>query len=508
MYIRPRRKQRANLWPIIFLLFIIASGLYLYTVFRTEEIESSAPATPTPLPTRSAFSFTTEAEGLYVEGDMEGAIAAYEQAIELEPENHELYVPLSRLLVLQGHFDEGIGRAEQAVALAPESAPAWAALCMAYDWDGQVTPAIEACRQAVELDPAYALGYAYLGEAYADASRWNEALEAAERAVELDPHNVDVRRDHAYVLEQMGYWDAALEEFEEATEIHPNLPHLYVDIGRCHLYLINTPSAIRSFTRAVELDPDYVDALDRLGRAYYAIEAYGEAQDYLERAIEADPEYAPAYAHLAYTFWSMQNYHSAIPNFETAIELSYRASRRNARGFLVTVEWAEGMEDYASPETVLRGELEWADEEHTLLVASLQPETSAGRWEAAGGQVTLDAVSGAYTVTLENMPTLPLNQVYVGWFDRLWTLEGLPLHTGPLRPEDDGSLERHLVAKPVWSRMHGPEVAYFHDLGRCYYFVERCDLAYPLFDLALQMEPENEFALDGIRRCREAEDSS
>ncbi|MGD1996307.1 MAG: tetratricopeptide repeat protein [Anaerolineae bacterium] len=502
MYLNSRRRRRSNPWRVILLLVLIAAGIWIYMLIERQQIES--PFVPTPTPTRSASEFRMEAEELYVQGDLEGAIAAYERAVELDPEDVSLYVPLVRLLTLEGRNAEAIEWGQEAVDLAPEYAPGWAVLGMAYDWDRRVSEAIDASLRAVELDPTYAEGYAYLAEAYADAGSWDEAMEAVQTALELDPNSVDARRNHGYVLETMGNWSGAVEAYRRALEIHPNLAHIYMSLGWNYQALADPAKAIEAFRRAAELDPDRADALDRLGWTYYAIEEYGRAQSYLEQAIEADPEYAPAYGHLATTFWVRRNYESAIPNYQKAIELAYRSARRNARSFYVTVEPAEDEDPYPSPDVVMQGELEVSGEGQIRLAATLEPETSTGRWADAHGRLTLNTVSGGYTLVLEGMPALSEDQVYVGWFEGLDALNGLPLSTGPLTVETDGELEVQLTAEPVQGPS-GPRIEHFYTLGLCYFYMDQCERAYPLFEAALEMSPEEENAVEGIRLCQEAE---
>jgi tetratricopeptide (TPR) repeat protein len=499
MYIRPQKRRKTNLWLVVFLLALIAGAIYLYTIVQEEEVAITV--VPTPTPTRSAFSHLTEAYGLYLQGDLDGAIETYRHAQQLAPDDHTIYVSLARLLVFQGRYAEAIQTAQQAVELAPDAAPAWAVLCMAYDWSGEVAEAIDAGEEAIALDPAYPEGYAYLAEAYVDANLWSEALDAARRAVELDSNNVDARRDYGYVLEMVGDYRGALDQYERAVEINPNLAHIYVDVGRTYLYLSDTASAIDVFEQAVELAPNQAKALDWLGWTFRAIDEYGEAQRYLERAVEADPEYAVAFGHLAHLFWERRNYESAIPNFETAIDLAYRASRRAAESFYITVEWVEDVTDYPSPDIVMRGEFEWVDETHTVLVATLISESSVGRWAEASGHLVLDIVSGDAILTLSDMPVLPDNQVYVGWLEEVRTLDDLPFRTDPIDLERDGSLETAFQVEPIG----GPRAEHLYTLGLCYYYMARCELAYPLFDAALLVYPENEIALEGIRLCQESE---
>lgn len=504
MVLRPHRRRRSNPWRILFLLLLIAASLYVYTLVQGRQIES--PFVPTPTSTRSPFSYAAEGEGRYLEGDLRGAIAAYEQAVRLAPQDVTLYVPLVRLLTLQGWVDDTLARraleqGQAAVDLDPDYAPAWAVLGMAYDWNGQVERAIEACRRAIELDPAYAEAYAYLAEAYAEVGRWGEAQEAAQTALGLAPRSVDANRAYGLVLETTGNYHGALEAYRKALEIHPNLAYIYMDLGRNYQALADAASAIEAFRRAAQLDPHRADALDQLGWTYFAIQEYEQAQSSLEQAIETDPDYAPAYGHLATTFWVRRNYESAIPNYEKAIELAYQASRRAARGFYVTVEPAQDDDPYPSAEVVMRGELQRADPAGVRLTTSLEPRYPGQSWEKARGRLVLNTATGQYTLNLEKMPPLDPDQVYTGWFEGLHAPNGLPLGTGPFRVSAEGSLEVTLKAEPV----RGPRIEHLYTLGLCYFYMARCERAYPLFQAALQIDPQEVNALEGIRLCQEAE---
>lgn len=498
-----RRRRRTNPWRVFLLLLLIGGMLYLLVRVQKHQQEAMAPSpTLPPTPTRSATSYRQEGEDLYWEGRLREAIAAYQQAVVLEPGDISLYPPLVRLLVLDGRVQEAIRYGERAAAMAPNSAPVWAALCMAYDWVGWVQDAVEACERAISLDPALPEAYAFAAEAYMDAGRWNEALQAAQQARKLDPRSVDAHRAYGYVLEMMGNYSGAIEAYRQALEVHPKLAYLYLDIGRNAQALARPSDAIAAFKKAVELAPYRADALAQLGWAYYAIEEYQEARAYLEKAVQADPEYATAYGRLATVYWTQRNYESAIPNFEKAIEMAYRAARRNARAFYITTEPVR--ETYISPSPatkVLEGRLRWADPQGNHLTAELLPTDPMGRWAGARGRLSLDPRTGDYTLTLEGMPDPPVGQVYVGWFSGLRTLADTPLNTGPLWVAADGTLTVTLKAEPV----RGPRIEYYYTLGLCYYYLAQCERAYPLFDAALQIDPEDVNAKEGIRLCRQAE---
>ncbi len=502
MYVGPRpKKRRSSPMRMIFLLLLISAGVYIYAVIRQQQIEN--PFVPTPTPTRSAPSYAAEAEELYLQGKLAETIALYEQAIALDADDVLFYIPLARLLALEGRTVEAVRLAQQAVEMAPENARVWAVLGMAYDWNGDVPEAIDACKRAIELDPTYAEGYAYLAEAYADAVRWTQATEAAATALQLDEYSVDVHRNYGYVLEKQGNYWGAVEEYRRALEIHPNLAYIHIAAGRNYQVLGDFDAATSSFQRATEIDPDNVEAYYRLGRAYYDIGEYERAEPYLKQAIEADPEFGPAFGYLAFTYWSRRNYEDAIGNLESAIDLACISARKQAEAFYITVEDVSGETPGPSPGAVMRGDfVSTSGDSRDMLRATLSPKDEDDEaWAGARGTVTFNARTGRYTVVLGGLPRPGYGQVYVGWFEGVNALSGDPLSTVPLSVQADGSLEIEL--ETGW--VEGPRIEYFYTLGLAHFYMAECEKSYPLFDAALQIDPEEINALEGIRLCQEAE---
>ncbi len=506
MYLGDRHKRRRSSAAIriMFLLLLISAGVYVYAMIRQEQIQS--PFIPTdvpPTPTRSALSYALEAEDLYAQGKLTEAVALYEQAIALEPNDVLFYIPLVRLLAIEGRTVEAVRLGEQATEIAPENARTWAVLGMAYDWNEDVPQAIDACRRAIELDPTYAEAYAYLAEAYADAGRWYEANDAAQTALRLDDRSVDAHRNYGYVLEGQGNYWMAVAEYEKALEIHPNLAYIHVTVGRNYRDgLGNYEKAIEHFQRAAEIEPDNARAFSELGWTYHEAGEFERAETYLKQATEVDPRYGPAFGRLAINYWDRRNYEEAIPNFERAIELGCSAARQRAETFYVTTEQEGGDLAAPSPDVMLHGDFAPVTSgNRDLLRAALAPRRNETAWADARGHVTLDTRTGTYTVTLSGLPRPRSGQVYVGWFGGVRALSGLPLSTGPLTVSADGRVEMQL--ETGW--VEGPRIEYFYTLGLAYFYMAQCEKSYPLFNAALQIDPDETNALEGIRLCREAE---
>jgi len=483
------------------LLILIGVSLYVYALVRQEKVES--PFSITPTPTRSALSYATEAEELYMRGALGLALVAYNQAISFEPDNLDYRVPVVRLLTLDGKANEAVLKGEELVKSAPESARAWAALGTAYDWNGNIAKSLDACERAIQLDPTYAEGYACLAEAYVDNGQWQEANETILTALQLDDYSVDVHRNYGYILETQGNWSAAIDEYNKALEIHPNLAHIHVSIGQNYRALGDIDTAIQYFERAIKIAPTGAKANYELGWTYLIyLGEYELAQTYLKQAIAADPEYGRAYGALAITYWARRNYEEAIPSFERAIELETAASRQKVERFLITVEDEAADLQTPSSNVVMRGEFVATEPpERDVLQATLEPVKQEDEWGESQGTVWLDTETGKYTVELAGFPSPPSGKVYVGWFDYVPTLSGDTLGTGPLHLSNIGTLKASL--ETGW--VAGPPIEDFYTLGLAYFYMDECEKAYPLFNAALQIDPEETNAIEGIRFCQESD---
>lgn len=496
----PKRRRRSSPWRVLTLLVLIAISLYVLVQIRRDPDDPVVLVAPTVTPTRSAAACISEGEELYWAGDLRGAIAAYEEAVRIDGTAVEPTVALARLLALEGRTLEAVQYAQGAVELVPESDAAWMVLGMAHHWRRDIPRAVEACQRAVSLAPENADAHSYLAGAYVDAQQWALAVESVERALELDSGSVDVQRNHGYVMEVLGDYRAALQSYQRAAQIHPRLATIHISIGNNQLALGEFDAAVESFERAVELDPNNPRAYHRLGRTLYERGHLDRAEGYFEQAIAVDPEFGPAFGYLGFTNWNRRNYEDAIPHFERGLTLDLMAGRRRARRFLITVEDRSAEMPGRWSSVLMSGDFTpLSSLEPDILRASLTPLVVGEEWAEARGAVSLNTRTGVYEVRLEGLPQTDSGRAYVGWFDGVRTLSGGPLNTGPLTLTD-GRIDSESEA----SWVQGPRIDTLYTLGLAYFYMAECEKAYPLFDAALEIDPQDRNALEGIRMCDQA----
>lgn len=326
MYIRQPKKRRSSPIRVIFLLALAAAGGYIL-IWRRDVIKPIQIG-PTPTPTPTADDVMAEADDLYLEGDLDGAIAKYSEAAALDPTDPTPLVWWSHLLTLRKRPEEAVEKAREAVGVAPDSAEAMAALCMALEWQGAdagdqalLQEALGACLSATDLDPGYAEAQAYLAEVYADLGQKAQALETARLAVALDDSSPFAHRNLGYALEKQRQYRDAVAEYQRASQLHPRLAQPYLDLGRIHMSHNRYKDALSAYEKATVVDPNSAFAFDSLGWAYFETGDHQRAAVVLQKATEADPSYAPAYGHLGLTYYVLRNYEEAISAYKQAIEL-------------------------------------------------------------------------------------------------------------------------------------------------------------------------------------------
>ncbi|HOT90677.1 MAG TPA: tetratricopeptide repeat protein [Anaerolineae bacterium] len=494
-----RRRRRIPWLRLLSLLALIGAGVYVVNTILGSMQNSPvrAPNTPTPVPTAtpSPAIYVAQAEDAYWAGDMEAAVTAYQRALDLEPNQFDVYLELSRLLTFQTQPERGLEMAREALRRQPENARAWALLGMAYDWLGLVPDAIEACEKAVSLDPTLPEAYAYLAEAYVDTGNWYAANAAIATAMELDPHNVDVLRNRGYVLEGQGNYYGAIEAYREALKVH-NMVYLHMAIGRNANALGNWTLAVQAYTDAVKADPNHVPALARLGLVLLLTGDYDKAKINLNKAIQLDPTFGEAYAAMGTLYFQQRNYEDAIEMLKPAIRYGEARARRRTVSLIMTLEDTNAIGTEPAGAEVARAVFVHPGALETPLRGALEGEFGGSQ---VRGMVRFDVLSGRYTLEAQGLPPAPPGKVYIGWFKPLQWPERQPVRTDAIFPAPDGRVQ---FSGDV-GRVKGPAIETYYTLALSYYLLDQCNEAIPYIEAALRLDPEDANALQTLRLCKQ-----
>ncbi|HEY9002155.1 MAG TPA: tetratricopeptide repeat protein [Mucilaginibacter sp.] len=136
------------------------------------------------------------------QGKYADAIAKYNEALKLDPENAQANYKMAFTLVQSGKGNDGIPYTEKAIE--KSNSPQLKAACYdmlgsIYDNDHQTQRAIEAYQNGIQVNPKYQRLYYNLGLTYFRNKQFAEAETNAIEAIKLDPKHGSSLRMYALV---------------------------------------------------------------------------------------------------------------------------------------------------------------------------------------------------------------------------------------------------------------------------------------------------------------------
>lgn len=291
-----RRTRRSN--PLLIIVLVALIGVMVY-INQVVIPETPPLFVPTPTATRSPESYIADALTLVQQGKMAPAIAAYEQAIQVDPKNPAVYVALARLQIYAGMYSEAVINAENALLLNQNNAQALSLRGWAKGFLGDYLEAVASLKQAIAIDPNNPVPYAYYTEVLilqdnaglGEFNTLDEAIALSKQAEALGPNTLEAHRARGIILENTGNVEEAVVEYEAAVAMNPNIADLHLALGRAYRGLPEPDyaRAIEQFNYAVPLDPTNPLPKTYLSRTYAMAGEYAKAIQYAEDAVKNDP---------------------------------------------------------------------------------------------------------------------------------------------------------------------------------------------------------------------------
>jgi len=134
-----------------------------------------------------ARAYFSNGKAFYRAGEYTQAIAAYQQAIELDPTHASYFCELARTYLLVGQHRDALQAVRRAIELKPKYAYAYYLLGYIYYEQGRFEDAVQEYQKAMMLGENSAAIYFHLGKAYEKMGRLDEAIAAYQKALVVEP---------------------------------------------------------------------------------------------------------------------------------------------------------------------------------------------------------------------------------------------------------------------------------------------------------------------------------
>jgi tetratricopeptide (TPR) repeat protein len=221
------------------------------------------------------------------EGDMEGAIAAYQKAVELNPGDWNSRQSVSRLkppeASAQNSSLTGLGKSSNTAV--SEDDPATISQLENYYRESRFKEVESLLALYVKEHPNSSWGWYALGYSQFAQKKIGESIKSLAESLRLNVKNADAHKILGRDLMVVGRLDAGQVEFEQAIRYAPDSSENYYDLGKLFSMQDNWQAARKQFEDAIRLQPDYVEAIDALGFAQEALDDDSGAVQTYQKAI-------------------------------------------------------------------------------------------------------------------------------------------------------------------------------------------------------------------------------
>jgi len=184
-------------------------------------------------------------------GDADGAIAQFNQALAIQPDDGEVHYNMGVVLLAKGDVEDAIAQYERALEIAPDSAEFHNNLGTALFAKGDVEDAIAQFQESLKIQPDHADARYNLGNALLRLGKLDEAIAQYRKTLEINPGHENAHYNLGVALFMKGDLKEAIAQYQNVLEINPGQVNARNNLA----WLLSTApdAALRDGAKAVAL---------------------------------------------------------------------------------------------------------------------------------------------------------------------------------------------------------------------------------------------------------------
>jgi tetratricopeptide (TPR) repeat protein len=248
----------------------------------------------------SPESVQQESSLIVLEGDYEKYLSLTSQQRnqkifeiqELLAEDHLTLERKAKLLLEQGNlflasneYEEAIASYDQAINITPNDAYAWWSRGNALLDLGQYAEAVTSYDRTLEIKPDYHEAWYNRGIALSQLGDYEEAIASYDRALAIKPDKYQTWNSRGIALRQLGRYEESIDSYDHALDIKPVDYEAWYNRGCVLCRLGHYEEAIASWSQALAIKPDYPSAFYNTACLYALLGNANLAIENLQQAI-------------------------------------------------------------------------------------------------------------------------------------------------------------------------------------------------------------------------------
>ena len=266
----------------------------------------------------------------YEGGDYEGAIADFDNAIQLKSDYANAYLGRGIAKADLRQDLAAIADYNTTIQLKPDYAYTYYMRGITKGRLGQHFAAITDYDTAIRLKPDYADAYQMRrGTVKGHLGQYFDAIADCDTAIRLKPDYADAYHTRAIAKTDLQQYLAAIADYDTAIRLKPDYADAYQMRGTVKARLEQYFAAIADYDTVIRLKPDYADAYISRGIAKGKLGQYFDAITDYDTAIRLKPNNAFVYYIRGMAKWNLGSLWEAKQDLKIALRLAKQAGNEN-----------------------------------------------------------------------------------------------------------------------------------------------------------------------------------
>ncbi|MBE9037719.1 tetratricopeptide repeat protein [aff. Roholtiella sp. LEGE 12411] len=262
----------------------------------------------------------------FEKGEYANAITNYNQALQLNNNDGDLYYRRGLAHYQLGDYEAAIADYSQAIQRNLYDAKSYNKRGLALYQLGQLQEAIDDYTQSIIINPNVAVTYKNRAEARSHIGDNQGAIEDYTQAIKINPNYADAYKNRGISRYLLGYQPG----FTQAIKINPQDANAYKNRGNARSDLGDYEGAIEDYTQAIKINPNYADAYYNRANARSDLGDYEEAIKDYTQAIQINPNYTDSYYNRGNIRSEMGDKQGAIKDFQKAANIYRKEGKLEA----------------------------------------------------------------------------------------------------------------------------------------------------------------------------------
>ncbi len=218
------------------------------------------------------------------------SIESINKALNIEKKSH--YFSNKSLILMQiNSFTDAVIAAEQAIEINPKNHEAFHNKSLALVRLKKYSEAIEPGMKAIELEPRLHQAYTNVGVAYSKIGLLAKSVEFYEKSLKLERNNLDVLNNLGVAYIKLNKNELAKKYFNEALKLGASSEELFINIGMLNYNENKFNEALIWINKTLTLNSTNAIAWFNLGNVFYKIGKYYEAIRCFENCKKINKNY-------------------------------------------------------------------------------------------------------------------------------------------------------------------------------------------------------------------------